>query len=113
MGDVVKMQQQMPEKDSFDEFWLFYPSVRRVQKALCRAKWNAITGPGLHTRMLDKDSGQFVDIFLQATPREIIDGAKRYADKMRDPNGKYGSYIDGGKYVVSPAVFLNQGRWED
>ena len=111
MGDVVKMQQ--PEKDSFEEFWLWYPAPRRQGKPLCRAKWNAITGEGLKTRMLDKDSGQYVEIFLKATPQQIIEGVKKYAERMKDPQGKYGSYLDSGKFIVAPAVFLNQGRYED
>lgn len=109
---VVAMKQR-PAAGTFDEFWLHFPAPRRGQKALCRAKWNAITNGGLKTRTLDKDSGQYVAIELQATPEEIIEGAKRYDAAMRDASGTFGKYKDDGKFCVSPAVWLNQGRWED
>jgi hypothetical protein len=111
--NVVAMQRPKPDAGTFDEFWFAYPYPARRQKALARAKWEAITGAGLRTRMLDKDSNEYVEIFLQATPAEIVDGVKRYEDKMRKPGiGEYG-YKDDGKYICGAAVFLNQGRWED
>lgn len=112
MTNVVQFA-QATAKDSFDEFWLFFPAPRRQQKALCKAKWDAITNGGLKTKVLDRDSNSYVEIFLQATPADIIAGVKRYDEKMRDKNGTYGSYKDGGKFICSPAVWLNQGRWDD
>lgn len=94
---------------TFDEFWRTYP--RKVGKPLARAKWEAITNGGLRTRTLDKDSGQFVEIELTATAEEIIAGARRYRDAQIDKTTF--KIKDGGKYILHPATFLNQGRWED
>ena len=111
MSNVVAMKR--PEAGSFDEFWLYYPTPRRVGKPLAKAKWDAITGSGLKTRTLDRDSGQYVDIELQATPEEIIAGVKRYDERCRKKGvGEY-SYEDGGKFICQPSTFLNQGRWMD
>ena len=93
----------------FEEFWKHYP--RRVGKPLARAKWDAITGAGLETRTLDKDSGTYVAITLKAEPNEIIEGVKRYRKTQIDPQTY--SLRDGGKYTLHPATFLNQGRWMD
>ena len=109
MTNVVKLPAAVP--DLFEEFWQAYP--RRIGKALARAKWKAITGPGLKTRTLDKDSGTYVEIELRATPDEIIAGAKRYYQANRlNGTGQYG-FKDGGRYLCQPAYWLNRGRWED
>ena len=100
---------------SFEDFWSLFPSVRRMQKALCMAKWNAIVSKtGLETRMRDKDADRYVYITLQATPEEIIDGLKKSCDMWRGKKGadKYG-WEDGGKFIPMPATWLNQGRWMD
>lgn len=104
---------QAPEPNSFDELWLHFPPFRRDKKALCRARWDAITGDGLQTRTLDKDSGQYVEIFLKATPEEIIAAAKHYDVRMRGTGTERFTYKDGGKFCVSLAVWLNQGRFLD
>lgn len=102
-----------PQQSRFEEFWKAYPYCRRERRALAKAKFDAITGPGLKTRTMDKDSGTYVEIELRATPDEIIEGAKRYDQRMRQQGlGKYG-YKDDGRYVCQPATWLNQGRWED
>lgn len=104
MENVVALR---PEQDRFGEFWQLYP--RKVGKPLARAKWNAITGDGLKTRTLDKDSGTYVEIELRATPDEIIDGVKAYrAQQFIGFKLK-----DDGKFICHPATWLNQGRWED
>ena len=92
---------------TFDDFWQAYP--RKIGKPLARAKWEAITGPGLETRTLDRDSNTYVEITLTATPDEILEGAKRYTKSKMDPN----TYKIDTKYVCHPATWLNQGRWED
>ena len=94
---------------TFEDFWSRYP--KRVGKPLAKAKWDAITGPGLETRTLDRDSNTYVDITLTATPEEILEGAKRYAKSQIDPQTY--KLKDGGKYTLHPATFLNQGRWLD
>jgi hypothetical protein len=110
--NVVAMRPK-PEANSFEEFWLAYPYPRRVGKALAKAKWDAITGDGLHTRTLDRDSGQYVNIELKADPAEIIAGLRKYDERVRKKGtGEYG-YEDDGKFICHPSVFLNQGRWMD
>ena len=106
---MTNITQLKPEtQPTFDDFWKVYP--KRVGKPLARARWDAITGPGLKTRVLDKSSGTFVHIELAATPAEIIEGAKRYRDSQIGPDYKV---KDDGKYTLHPATFLNQGRWMD
>ena len=96
---------------SFDDFWRAYP--KKVGKPIAKAKWDAITNGGLRTRTMDKDSGLYVEIELQATPEEIVAGAKLYSDRNRKPGlGVYG-FIDDGKYLAHPSTWLNQGRWQD
>lgn len=100
---------QMPRVATFEEFWRVYP--KRVGKPLAKAKFDAITGDGLKTRTLDKDSGTYVEIELKATAQEIIEGAKRYAASQVDRQTY--KLKDDGKFTCQPATWLNQGRWED
>lgn len=95
--------------EAFNRFWLEYP--KKVGKPLARAKFLAIINGGIRTRTLDKDSGQFVDIEVNATAEQLVAGAKRYADAQWDRNTC--RMRDGGKYVLHPSTWLNQGRWED
>ena len=92
----------------FDEFWDAYHSERRRKKSACRVVFEKITSPeGYHTRTRDKDSGQMIDIHLQATPEEIIMGAKAYY---------YQECVRGdtpAKFILHSTTFLNQGAWED
>lgn len=105
----MTVTQLKPQAATFDDFWLAYP--RRVGKPLAKAKWDAITGNGLETRTLDRDSNTYVCITLQATPEEIIEGARRYAKSQRDPDTY--KLKDNGRYTCHPATWLNQGRWMD
>jgi len=95
--------------DPFEEFWKNYP--KKVGKPLAQAKWNDITNGGLKTRTLDRDSGRYVEIELEATPEEILEGAKQYRKSMMDRQTF--KLKDDGKYVCHPATWLNQGRWLD
>jgi hypothetical protein len=94
---------------AFELFWKAYP--KRVGKPLAKAKFREIVTKGLRTRTLDRDSGSYVEIDLQATVDEIIAGAKAYARSQIDPNTY--KLRDGGKYTCQPASWLNQGRWMD
>lgn len=96
---------------AFEAFWRAFP--KRVGKPIAKAKFMAIVRGGYSTRTLDRDSGTYIDIHLEATPQQIIDAAKRYEAKNRKPGiGNY-SYIDDGKYLMHPATWLNRGAWED
>ena len=93
----------------FEEFWKAYP--RRCSKMLAKAKWDKITNGGMTTHIKDHDSGEMVEIFLQATADEIIAGAKRYYETQIDK--KTWKLKDDGKYTCHPATWLNRGRWLD
>jgi hypothetical protein len=82
----------------FDEFWAAYP--RRVGKALCRAKFNKITGSGLRVTI---EGETFT---LQDDADDIIKSAKAFT--QRGINGDAEQ-----KYIPHPATWLNQGRYED
>jgi hypothetical protein len=93
----------------FDEFYAAYP--KRVDKALARAKFMSIVRGGFKTKTLDKDSNSYVEIELTATADELIDAAKRYTRSLIDTNTYKRKLED--KYIPSPAVWLNKGRFED
>lgn len=105
MSNVVPIVNQ--QQDRFEEFWKLYP--RKIGKPLARAKWDAITNGGLKTRTLDKDSGSYVEIELQASPERIIASAQ----KFRDAQFEGFKLKDDGKFICHPATWLNQGRFED
>ena len=107
MGNVTELKTQTVA--DFEAFWKECP--KRVDKALAKAKWDKITGEGLKTRMLDRDSGMFVEIELKATPEELIAGMKRYYRTQFD-RATY-KIRDDGKYTMHPATWLNRGRWMD
>ena len=75
---------------------------------MCRSKFNAITSErGLMTRVLDKTSGQYIEVHLMATADEIIDGYKvlyyqRCVSGDMDP-----------KYFPRSDTFLNTGAWDE
>ena len=100
---------KLPDQITFDDFWKRYP--RKVGKAIARAKWNQITGPGLKTRTLDRDSGQYVELDLQATPEEIMAGLKAWWNSI-PMKADFTKDID-EQYIPHPATWLNRGRWED
>ena len=103
MNNVVSLN---PEPDKFDEFWKH--CAKKIGKPLCRVKWDAITGDGLKTKTLDKDSGTFVEINLQATPEELIKGMKKYNEQQTDPQT-----YKLREYTCMTSTWLNQGRWMD
>lgn len=93
---------------TFEAFWNL--QYHKVDKVLAELKWDAITTTGLDTRMLDRDSGQFVEVYLKATPEEIIAGHKLMMKHW--PRSADFSLID-PQYLVRPVAFLNRGRWKD
>ena len=102
------------QPDRFDEFWAACP--KKVDKPLCRAKWSAITSQhGLKTRTLDRDSGMFIEVHLKATADELIQAMRDYAWSQIVPSTRYEKspqLIEGGKFTMQPATWLNRGRWE-
>ena len=85
----------------FDVWWKIYPHwSTRSKKALSKALWDNITGGG-HSGSASVD-GSRVKLTLQATPEELITGAKAYRMATEEQ-----------KYVAGAQVWLNQGRWLD
>jgi hypothetical protein len=111
---VVKAQQS---PDRFEDFWTIYP--KHVGKLVAKAKWDKITNGGLSTRTLDRDSGSYVSLKLQASADQLIEGAKRYRATQIDPkkcrSDDYDHIVlkDDGRYTCNPSTWLNQGRWMD
>ncbi len=100
-----------PEKavqSRFEELWKRWPN--HAKKALAKAKYEAVL-KGMKTRTLDKDSGGYVEIELEAGEDEILAGAKAYLDSQFDRTTY--RYKDGGKYIPMLSTWLNGGRWMD
>ena len=109
MSNITQIAPRPEAVDDFEAFW--HQCVKKLDKALAKAKWDAITSErGLETKMLDRDSGSYVAVHLKATPQELIEAMKRYARSQIDSNFKI---KDGGKFTCGPAVWLNRGRWQD
>ena len=98
-----------PALGDFEAVWKLWPN--KAKKPLARAKYEAILKGGFQTRTLDKDSGQFIPLELEATPEAIIEGVKAYLSTQIDK--KTYRLKDEGKYIPHLATWLNQGRWED
>lgn len=114
MSNVMSLFAEAPapvaKKESrFAEFWAAYP--KHTQKALARAKYEAIIRGSFKTKTRDKDSGGFMDIELEATEEELIEGAKRYMESLIDKRTYKRTIED--KFIPAAAVWLNQGRWLD
>ena len=101
--NIVNMK---PEEKTFDVFWK--QCAKKIGKPLCKVKWDAITGDGLKTKTLDRDSGSYVEIELKATPEELIEGMKRYNEQQTDPQT-----YKLKEYTCMTSTWLNQGRWQD
>ena len=104
---------------TFDDFWAAVPPEKRIDKPLCRAKFAAITSKaGLTTKNLDKDSGEYVEIHLQASAADILKGWVNYcrehatAETRWNPPSKM-KLKEGGRFVRRPATFLNRGGWDE
>ena len=93
----------------FDEFWDACP--KRVGKSKCRVLFNAITQPGgTTTQSLNRDSGQYMILQLEATPAQLIEAMKAYRKTQYVVvNEKYKL----SDYCLHPLTFLNSGRFED
>jgi hypothetical protein len=97
-----------PAKSQFEAIWKLWPN--KSKKLLAKAKYEAILR-GCHTRTLDKDSGQFVDLDLASTEDELVAGIKAYLDAQIDRRTY--RLKDDGKYIPMLSTFLNGGRYLD
>jgi len=93
----------------FEAVWKMWPN--KAKKVVAKAKYDAILKGGFRTRTLDKDSGQYVDIELSATPDQILSGVKAYISSQIDKRTY--RFKDEGRFIPHLATFLNQGRWMD
>lgn len=107
--DMKKDDGKEALEKAFEAFYQAYP--KRIDKALARSKFFGIVKGGFRTKTLDKDSNSFVEIELSATPEELIEAAKRYTSSLIDTNTYKRKVED--KYIPSPAVWLNKGRFQD
>lgn len=97
-------------ENAFAEFWKSYPhNPRRKSKAAAKTLFDKITGGGISTRTRNKDSGGYLDLFLSATPEEILEGVKTYRKDMTDRT----TYKVDTTYVPDAVVWLNGGRWDN
>ena len=92
----------------FEAIWNLWPN--KSKKPLARAKYLSIL-KGCKTRTMDKDSGMFVEIELEATEDQIVAGIKKYLASQVDKNTY--KLKDGGKFIPMLSTFLNGGRYED
>lgn len=106
MSNVLKIADR---PSGFEDWFAVFP--KHVGKAIAKSLWEAITGPGLETRTLNRDAGTYIHLTLKATPEELLEGAKRYRERQIDRNTY--KLKDDGKYTCHPSTWLNQGRWMD
>ena len=90
---------------TFAAFWDQCP--KKVGRIIAQAKWNQITGDGLQTRTKDRDSDTYVEVFLKATPQELIDGMKRYRKRV------WVTEETEARFILHPSTWLNRGGWLD
>lgn len=97
-----------PAPTQFETLWQRWPN--KAKKALAKARYADVV-KGFKTRTLDKDSGNYVELELQAAEDEVLAGAKAYLDSQFD-RATY-RYKDAGRFIPHLATWLNQGRWMD
>ncbi|MGI9292385.1 MAG: hypothetical protein ACR2PS_00255 [Pseudomonadales bacterium] len=97
-------QKAIEENPAFDDVKNLWPSIYRGNVRVAQEKWDEITGEGLQTRVLDRDTGSYHDVFLKATPQEIYRGAKEYTRDYKEKDGDL-------QYAKRFQNFLNGGLW--
>lgn len=106
MSNIHKL---IPDPDSagFDAFWKQCPL--KVGKLVAKAKFDAITSPkGLNTRILDKTTGEYLQVHVKASAAELTAAMASYRRTRIDPKT-----YDIKPYTLHPATWLNCGRWLD
>lgn len=96
------------KSERFDELWKLWP--RKDGKVLAKSRYEAILG-GCRTRTLEKDSGSFISIELEATEDQIISAAKKYLASQVDKNTY--KMKDDGKFIPHLNTWLNRGLFLD
>ncbi len=106
---VHQLFEEPKPQSRFEEIWKLWPT--KARKPLAKAKYDAIIHGRFKTKTLDKDSGTYVDIELEASELEIVTGVETYLKSQVDKNTY--RLKDEGKYIPHLATWLNQGRWMD
>ena len=115
MTDTLASNVVQITQPTFEEFWALVPMQKRIDKAMCRVKFAAITSErGLTTKNLDKDSGEYVEVHLQATAAEILRGWLDYCRENATPDTKWNppskmKLKEGGRFMRRPSTWLNRG----
>lgn len=109
MSNVHHLIRESVTASQFEELWKLWPN--KSKKPIARAKYEAIVKGGYITRTLDKDSGQYIELELSATPEQIVAGARAYVDSQIDKRTY--RLFDDGRFIPHLATWLNGGRWED
>jgi hypothetical protein len=93
-------------EDYFEDFW--EQQLIKVGKVTAREKFRRIVNGGLQTRTKDYDAGGFMEIYLEATPEQLVEAAKAYRRKQTDPKT-----YKAKEYTSQPTQWLNKGRFMD
>lgn len=89
----------------FEKFWFY--CARKEGKAKAKAKFDKITSlGGFDTMSLDRDSGKYEPLHLEATPEQLIVAAEAHRKHMEEEKREKSK-------ILQPPQFLNQGRFED
>ena len=108
MAEIDKVVKLHPKTCGFEDWWAL--QVHKTGKLICKAKWDAITRPeGYHTTIIDKSTGDHVQVHLQATPEEILEGQRRQNKELF----RNGPSEDDKQFLKRPQQWLNQGGWLD
>lgn len=106
--DMKKDHGKEALEKAFEEVWKLWPN--KAKKPLAKAKFMAVC-KGCKTRTMDRDSGQYMDIELEASPEEIVKGCKAYLSSQIDK--RTFKMKDDGKFIPMLSTFLNGGRYSD
>ncbi len=105
MNNVVNLQ----TKATFDDFWDVV--WNKKEKSTCRHIFRLVTRPGgWDTWAPVKIGGQVIDrmeVHLEATPEEIIEGAKREVKLQMTSDYKM------PEHMIWPKTWLMSGGWDN
>ena len=104
--EARKRRLEIEANPTFDDLKALWPSNMRGNLAVALKKWEQITGPGLKTRVYDKDANAYEEIFLRDTPQAIYAGAEVYLKGFTGPDYKL------SQYAKRLQNFLNGGYWQ-
>ena len=87
--------------------WFWHHSQRKVGKIKTLKLFDDICQRGGHdTQSYVKDSNSYMPLHLEATPEQLVEAMKLYAEEERAKGTE-------DKYILHPLTFLNSGRFGD